>query len=139
MTIHRTIYERAVFFDTGAFVSLRNKKDQHHDVALSCLATIQDNKYPAFSSNLTVIETHKRLLFDIGEHSALYFIQEVLTSGINILIMTEEDELEGRRIVEKFKGQNFTLYDAINFSIMKRNGISKAFGFDKHTVSSDLI
>ena len=130
--LHRTIYQKSVFVDTGPLYALFNKKDNDSQKALSCLESIRRNKLPIYVSNITIIETHKRLLFDLGYTKAIEFLVSIYDGSIPILRLTEQDESEAKRILLKFSDQDFTLYDAINFSIMKRFGLSKAFSFDSH-------
>lgn len=132
MTIHRTIYEKSVFVDTGAFVALIDGDDPKHAIAKSCIENIRSQKYPIFVSNVTIIETHKRVLFDLGYKQAFAFLVDIYSGRFNILRLTKEDEYEAKRIIEVFSDQSFTFADAINFSLMKRKGILKAFAFDKH-------
>jgi uncharacterized protein len=130
--LHRTIYEKSVFVDTGPLYALFNKKDNYNQKAQSCLESIRKDKLPIYVSNITIIETHKRLLFDLGYAKAIEFLVSIYDGSIPIVRLAEEDEHEAKRILLKFSDQDFSLYDAINFSIMKRIGISKAFTFDSH-------
>ena len=132
MAIHRSIYEKSVFLDTGALIALRNEADVCHRRAESCLRAIQEKNLPAYTSNVTIIETHKRILFDMSYGEAIRFLKYIYSGDIHIVRLVEEDEYEARRIITKFSDQDFTFADAINFSIMKRYGIGKAFTFDKH-------
>lgn len=132
MKIHRSIYERSVFLDTGALIALNVPSDEHSHEANTCSNSIYDQKLPTFVSNVSLIETHKRILFDINYQQALNFLNEIYASSITILRFIESDELEARKIISKFSDQQFTFYDAINFAIMKRVGIFKAFTFDHH-------
>ena len=118
--------------DTGAFVALIDDTDPQHVIAKSCIGDIKSKKYPIYVSNVTIVETHKRVLFDLGYRPAFAFLTDVYSGRFNILRLIKEDECEAKRIIEVFSDQKFTLADAINFSLMKRKGILKAFAFDKH-------
>jgi predicted nucleic acid-binding protein len=57
---------------------------------------------------------------------------DIYDGTIPILRLIEQDEQEAKRILIKFSDQRFSMFDAINFSVMKRVGIGKAFSFDAH-------
>ncbi len=63
---------------------------------------------------------------------ALEFLENIYGRDYNILRITKDDEFEAKRIIKKFSDQDFTFADAINFALMKRKGILKAFTFDEH-------
>lgn len=130
--MHRTIYEKSVFIDAGAFIALINSADANHEGAQSCIEAIRERKLPIFISIVTIIETHKRILFDVSYGHALQFLEDIYDGNFIILRPDKEDEGEAKRIVKKFSDQNFTLGDAINFSLIKRSGIGKVFAFDYH-------
>lgn len=132
MAIHRTVYEKSVLIDTGPLYALYNERDNHNQESRSCLEHIRRKRLPIYVSNITIIETHKRLLYDRGYNKAIEFLCSIYDGTTPILRLIKEDEEEAKRILIKFSDQDFSLYDAINFSIMKRHGISKAFSFDSH-------
>lgn len=131
MIIHRTIYEKSVFLDTGALIALINSKDVHHAEAQDCIQLIERLNLPVFVSNVTIIETHKRILFDISYSRALKFLNDIYDESVNILRLNKDDEREAKRIIQKFSDHVISFADAVNFAIMKRIGIAKAFAFDK--------
>ena len=132
MALHNTIFEKSVFVDTGAFLALVKETDTFHRDAVTCANVIQERNIPTFVSNVTIIETHKRFLFEMGYSKALDFLNEIYSGAINILRVAEENEIEAKTIIEKFSDQKFSFADAVNFSIMKQHGIGKAFTFDAH-------
>lgn len=132
MVTTRTIYEKAVLLDTSAIVALRNPSDSYHRFAESCILELKKNKYPIYISNVTIFETHKRILFDMGYYQALNFLMDIYSGETEILRIMEDDEYEAKRIITKFSDQTFSFVDSLNFSVMKKYGISQAFTFDRH-------
>ena len=108
-----------------------NPEDEYHAEAQGCFQLIERSNLPVFVSNVTIIETHKRILFDISYSQALQFLNDIYDESVNILRLNEDDEREAKRIIQKFSDHIITFTDAINFAIMKRTGLVKAFAFDK--------
>lgn len=133
MPIGRTIYAKSVFFDTGAFVALYNSDDHCHVAAKNCIDRIKAAKLPAYVSNVTIIETYKRLLFDKSYSDAVEFLKDIYDGHkFNIIRLNQDDEFEAKKIIERYSDQMFSFADAINFAMMKRYGLLKAFCFDRH-------
>lgn len=134
LPVPRSIYERAVLFDTCALEAITDPRDQYHETASNCLFEFRRLAYPFYVTTLTIAETHRRLLYKpyLGILSALRFLESVYDGSINIIRPLEEDELQAMEYIRRFKGQKLTVTDTISMAVMKRLGLRKVFSFDWH-------
>jgi predicted nucleic acid-binding protein len=139
LPIGRSLYSRAILVDTSAFLSLANPQDSNHQAAVECLNSISKHRLPVFVALPTIYESYRRFLFDLGQVAAKRFLQEIYDGSVNILRTIEEDELEARRLLEKYKGFRITMTDAANMAVMIRLGIATSFSFDRHYLQAGFI
>jgi len=134
LPVPRSIYERAVLFDTCALEAIADPRDQYHEVATQCLAQLRPLGYPFYVTTLTIAETHRRLLYKpyLGNLPALRFLEGVYDGSINIVRPLEEDELQAMEYIRRFKDQKLTLYDTVSMAVMNRLGLRKVLSFDWH-------
>ena len=139
LPIGRSLYARAVLIDTGAFLALINPQDGGHLIATECLSTIAKHRLPVFVSIPTIYESHRRILFDLGQQRAKRFLRELYDGSVNIVRTLEEDEWEARRLLDRYEALDLTLNDAANMAVMTRLGIAQVFAFDRHYLQAGFI
>jgi uncharacterized protein len=131
----RTIYARAILFDTGAWEAILDKRDQNHEAAIQCFEKLRTQS-PSFfyCTTLTIAETHRRLLHKkrLGYRTAQEFLEKVFSGGTNVIRSGEDDEKAALELLKRFHDQNLTFTDAISMAVMKRIGILSVFTFDRH-------
>lgn len=134
LPVPRTIYERAVLFDTGALEAITDRRDQYHQQAIECLFMLRRLSYPLYVTTLTISETYRRLLYKpyVHKQRAFSFLDYIYDGSVNIERPTEEDEVKAIGYVRRFYDQDITFTDAISMAIMIRLGIRKVFSFDRH-------
>lgn len=129
--IGRTLYARAVFLDTGAFLALANTSEgERHTLAVECLKQVLAHRLPFLTSLPVIYEAHRRLLFDIGSEMAREFLDRIFDGSIQIVRALEPDETKGRELIATYP--DLTLTDAVSMAIMLRIGVAVCFGFDRH-------
>jgi predicted nucleic acid-binding protein len=138
-SIGKSIYSRAVVIDTGALLALANSADIHHTEGDECLGAIAELRLPLYLSVPTIYETHRRMLFDLGQVAANRFLESVYDGTINILRTEDQDEQAGRALMDRHAALKLTLTDAVNMAIMSRVGIGAAFSFDRHFLQAGFI
>ena len=139
LPIGRSLYARAVLIDTGAFRALIDPQDDGHQSAVECLNTIAKHRLPVFVSIPTIYESHRRILFDLGQQAAKRFLRELYDGSVNIVRTLEEDEQEARRLLDRYEALDLTLNDAANMVVMTRLGIAQVFAFDRHYLQAGFI
>lgn len=134
LPVPRSIYERAVLFDTSALEAIADPRDQHHKAAAQCLVELRWFAYPFYVTTLTIAEAHRRLLHKPhqGILPALRFLESVYDGSVNIVRPLEEDELQAMEYIKRFEDQKLTFADTINMAVMNRLGLRKVFSFDWH-------
>ncbi len=125
--------------DTGAFLSLADPRDENHKPAVECLEMIEQRRLPVFVSLPTIYESHRRLLFSLGQCAAKRFFDALSDGSVAIVRPLGEDELEARRLIDRYEALALTLTDAANMAIMTRLQIAASFSFDKHFLQAGFI
>jgi uncharacterized protein len=122
-----------IFVDSSAWIALADRGDSHHKAAATAYPIILKNYKALVTSNLVLAETYIVLLKELGHQVALEFLERIKASPRILKIYSNEDvEAEAGRILSKYSDQDFSYTDAVSFVIIKRQGIKKAFSFDKH-------
>jgi uncharacterized protein len=122
-----------IFVDSSAWIALADRGDSHHKSAADACPSILKNYKALVTSNLIIAETYIVLLKELGHKAALEFLERIKASPRILKISSNEDvETEAEKILSKYLDQDFSYTDAVSFVIMKRQGIKKAFSFDKH-------
>jgi predicted nucleic acid-binding protein len=127
-SIPQTLYERAVFLDTSAFIELQ----LHNPDALDCKKQIDLYLLPIYTTTLIIAETHRRLLYDHSKHSAFSFLSWIFTSNITIIRHDKPEDSVAKDIVHQYWDLGLTFCDAVSFAVMLKHGIFKSFTYDCH-------
>ena len=129
MKIPRSIKERTIFFDSGAFFAILDINDKNHDKAAELNKKIEREGYFTITTNFVVAEAHALILSNLGANVAREWLRSV---SIPIWQVAKSEEEEAKEIIFRFKDKAYTLTDAISFVVMRKLGIRKAFAFDRH-------
>jgi len=120
-----------VLIDTGAFAAGAIRREINHGRAVAILNMLMATARPLLTTNLVVAETHALVLARAGRALALQTLHQIDWS-VDVLRVTDEDELAGRAILARYTDKDFSLADAISFAVMDRLGIRDTFTFDRH-------
>ena len=123
---------KTVFVDTGAFAAIANAKDQYHDQALASARTLAERGVHLVTTNFVVAETHALLVARAGREIARSSLHWIDGGAATLIRVDDEDEQRAREIIDTYLDKDFTLVDAMSFSVMERLRISVAFTFDRH-------
>jgi predicted nucleic acid-binding protein len=119
-----------IFVDTGAFLALYRKRDQHHREAARLWPTLER---PVLTSNHVVDELATLLGRLVGFGVAADRVEDLYAShSIEVLSSTRQDELEALRWMRKYSDHEVSFTDCVSFAIMRRQQIRTAFTFDRH-------
>jgi predicted nucleic acid-binding protein len=119
------------FVDTSAFYALADASDRHHSAARKVYEELI-GKEELITTDYVLLECWFLISHHLSRNAALKF-WDFLLSGAVELVMAERKDLENaRKIVAEYGDQDFSLVDAVNFAVMERLGIKKAFTFDAH-------
>jgi len=122
-----------VFVDTSAYIALARLDDERHNEAVIILNALQRQRVRLCTTNFVVAETHAMMLRYLGRAVAWRFVQELDKSRVTTTARVElADEAGARVILGRYADKDYSLTDALSFSVMGRLGITHAFAFDKH-------
>ena len=122
-----------VFVDSGAWFALAQDRDQYHARAKEIYPRLLAESRRLLTTNLVVAECHSLLLKFKGPSVALLFLETMSQSPrIEEIHSTAETETKALEILRRHQDQNFSLADAVSFTIMRQRGIKTAFAFDRH-------
>lgn len=127
-----------IFVDTGAYGAITLFDDGHHQRAQATLRRLTEQKWRFFTTNFVVAETHALILTRAGRAMAREAVRLIDGGSTTIVRVGEGDEIKARAILDRYDDKDFSLVDAISFSVMDRLGITTAFAFDRHFVQYGL-
>jgi predicted nucleic acid-binding protein len=124
--------ERRAFVDSSAYLALVNRRDQYHPVSIRVQERLIAEEWHLFTSNFLIAEAHGLILARVDHQVARRFLATMPQTATTIVSVTEIDESRGRDIVFQYDDKEFSLVDALSFSVMERLTIGYAFTFDRH-------
>lgn len=120
-----------LFVDSGAWIALRSRRDQHHDEADRLFREAIRRRLPLVTTNLIIAETHRLTLFRAGVAPALRALDRVGASpSTSIHFPTAQDHEEARRWLERLSPRPITYTDAVSFAVMAAAKCKHVLGFD---------
>jgi uncharacterized protein len=85
------------------------------------------------TTNLVIHETFMLLARKISRKAAITFLDEIYHAD-NVQVFHSDQAIEKGvyATIRKYTDQDFSVADCVSFTIMKREGLKRAFAFDKH-------
>jgi predicted nucleic acid-binding protein len=118
--------------DSGAWIALRSRRDQHHADADRLFQQAISAGIPLITTNLVLAEVHRLTLHRAGVAAALRLLDRVdASSRCSVEIVTAADHAGARAWLERLAPHAVTYTDATSFAVMERSGISHVLGFDE--------
>ena len=128
-----TYMGNSLFIDTGAFIARINAGDQHHAEAVEAWESLRMSNLGLFSSEPVLIESANFISREQGCRFAARWARRHLESEeIRWLQPGREDFEAAADNLEKYSDQRLSFTDAVSFALMRRHGIRRVFGFDRH-------
>jgi predicted nucleic acid-binding protein len=121
-----------LFVDSGAWVALRNRRDQHHAEADQLFRETLRRRIRLVTTNLVLAEVHRLTLYRVGVEAALRLLDRIDESpSVTVHFATADDHRASRRWLERLTPRPVTCTDAVSFSVMESIGCSRVLGFDQ--------
>jgi predicted nucleic acid-binding protein len=126
-----------LFVDSGAWIALRSRRDQHHAEADRLFREAIQRRLPLVTTNLIIAETHRLTLFRAGVEPALRALDRIDASpSASIHFATARDHEEARRWLERLSPRPITYTDAVSFAVMAKAKCKHVLGFDNDFVAA---
>jgi len=124
---------REIFIDTGAWVSLLDRRDPKHLVGSGFFAHSLAAWPVWVTTNLVVAEAYTLIQRRGGHTVAVQFLTILQEPSPLIKVYADHtSELQAEAILRQYADQDFSYVDAVSFAVMRQRRISEAFAFDHH-------
>jgi len=121
-----------LFVDSGAWIALRSRRDQHHVEADRLVREALARRIGLVTTNLVVAETHRLTLFRAGLQPALRALELIdASTSVTIHFPTADDHAVARRWLERMAPRPVTYTDAVSFAVMEASRCRHVLGFDE--------
>ncbi|OIP87823.1 hypothetical protein CO009_02065 [Candidatus Shapirobacteria bacterium CG_4_8_14_3_um_filter_35_11] len=129
-----------VFWDTSGIKALRDEKDEFHQIAVSVWSKLNNKNVEIYVSNYIIDESYTLLRLRCGMGTVKLFRDYLvdMIGTIKVERVKSRDEIDAWKWFEKdWSKLSFT--DCVSFALMKRLGIKRVFGFDKHFEKAGFV
>jgi len=125
-----------IFVDTGAWIALTDRKDQHHHEAIEIYNRLKLIKERLLTTDYIIDETLTRLRYDLNHFAAIRFLDFIEraeeTGVVNIIRIDEKVFKEAKSLFRGYDSTVLSFTDSTSFAVCQMYAISKAFTFDRH-------
>lgn len=124
-----------VFVDAGVWFAAANPKDLDHEASSDAMREAAAQGLRPVTTNLVLAEAHALLVNRTHLSAALAFLRGMREP--HLVIVTSSPDLEARALrdwIERYEDRDFSLTDAVSFTVMKDRGIREALALDRHFV-----
>jgi predicted nucleic acid-binding protein len=135
-TVHAAARPR-LFVDSGAWIALRSRRDQHHQAADRAFRAAIDQRIPLVTTNLVVAESHRQTLFRAGYAPAVRALEVIdSSSAITVHFASSEDHRMAREWLQRLAPRPITYTDAVSFAVIEATKCTHVLGFDEDFVAA---
>lgn len=121
-----------LFVDSGAWIALRSRRDQHHAEADRLFREALQRRIALLTTNLVIAEAHRLTLFRAGLQPALLALERIDASkSVTMYFPTADDHAAARRWLSRMAPRPITYTDAVSFAVMEATACTHALGFDQ--------
>jgi predicted nucleic acid-binding protein len=121
-----------LFVDSGAWIALRSRRDQHHSAADRAFRAAIARRIALVTTNLVLAEIHRLTLFRAGPEAASRALERIDSSpSVTIHFATKDDHLAARDWLARLAPRPVTYTDAVSFSVMEATKCTHVIGFDE--------
>jgi uncharacterized protein len=121
-----------LFVDSGAWIALRSRRDQHHAQADAAFRAAIERRIALVTTNLIVAETYRLTLFRAGHEPALRALDRIdASSSVTVHFATSADHSSARRWLERLAPRPVTYTDAVSFAVMGVARCTHVLAFDR--------
>jgi predicted nucleic acid-binding protein len=120
-----------LFVDSGAWIALRSRRDQHHAAADRAFRAAIEQSIPLVTTNLVVAEAHRLTLFRAGYEAALRGLEAIdASSAVSVHFATSGDHRAAQEWLKRLAPRPITYADALSFAVMLATKCTHVLGFE---------
>lgn len=125
-----------IFVDTGAWIALTDKSDQHHQDAKAIYERLKRQQARLLTTDYVLDETVTRLRYDSGHALAVRFLELIerseSTGVLQVAAITPAVLRAAIALFRQYDTVVLSLTDCTNFVVCEQYRIAEAFAFDQH-------
>jgi predicted nucleic acid-binding protein len=126
-----------LFVDSGAWIALRSRRDQHHAETDRLFRKALEQRIPLLTTNLIIAEVHRLTLHRAGVDPAMKALDRIGASmSVTIHFAGAEDHTSALRWIERLRPLPATYTDAVSFAVMESGSCNHVLGFDNDFVAA---
>ncbi len=131
---------RAVFVDTGAWVALRYRRDQHHGRARALLRRLRADGIGLVTTEWVLAEAVTLLKARGAVDHALALGEAIQAGQLGYLVeSTAERRRRAWELFVRYRDRRVGWVDCASFAIMDELGLDQFFGFDEDFVRAGFM
>lgn len=129
-----------IFVDTSAWYALVDAGDANHPQASAFFPKALAEYRELIASNHVIGETYTLVCSRLGYGVAWGFLRNVWsTRRLRIVFVSEQLEREAYGLLERYPDQTFSFVDGTSFMVMREQGVSNCFAFDRHFPAAGFV
>ena len=125
-----------IFVDSGAWIALLNRRDQHHDDAAAILNNLVQQNVQLLTTDYVIDETVTWLRYRVNHAIAVQFLDLIKSSrATSVLDLVAIDRIlfqEAEQLFRQYDTAKLSFTDCTSFAVCQQYNISEAFAFDQH-------
>ena len=120
-----------IFVDASFFVALLKRDDPNHNNATRVVEKLVDKSF-LYTNFIAVGEAATVVSQRVGKKQANELVRSFEVGDYKEIQVDSEIITDASNIFLNQKSKNFPYFDALHASCMKKEGINRMLGFDKH-------
>jgi len=121
----------SVFVDTSALLAVLHAGDENHSRAARTFRALVESKESLLTTSYVLVETTALLQHRFGIPAVRLF-QDDVAPVLGVVWVDAELHREGTAALVTAGRRELSLVDCISFACMRRQGVTRAFHFDRH-------
>ena len=131
-----------IFADTSGWANLLDSKQQHHQLAVSILNSLQQNNQQFVTTNYVLTELVALLTSPLRfpREKVIRFINDMKNSKfVRVIHIDETLDADSWELLSKRPDKTWSLVDCSSFVVMQRQKLTEALTTDHHFTQAGFV